>query len=379
MKKIFFTFIFSPFFLFGQASIELFQSQDLSIKSASQKIESISISDLKHKINTINQSLSSANDLLYGFWPIDSALFHLIIDDSTYIEVECMETISLQAIIITEDEFTFVGDVIDDNVLVIQCPWYFVNDTSFVPDTDLSNYWLEEFHIQEINDFYLELKSPKLFEGSDFEFFTYYHRAFEVVYGCNDELALNFDSDVNINDGTCQYPFQCNNDELLLTLYAYDDDWFGGVIQINGVDYTYENDINSYCLASSECYIFNSVQGDYEFGEEEEEFELINSSGQVLFSSTMPFFYNDIDQDDICDTYDNCPDLFNPDQTDTDNDGDGDACDYNDGIGVEELEVETPLLIKMIDILGIEQTEYKNGKLLFYIYDNGKVEKRIIY
>jgi hypothetical protein len=43
---------------------------------------------------------------------------------------------------------------------------------------------------------------------------------------------------------------------------------------------------------------------------------------------------NDIDNDAIPDSTDNCPDVYNPDQQDYDGDGDGDACDLdadNDG------------------------------------------------
>ena len=44
-----------------------------------------------------------------------------------------------------------------------------------------------------------------------------------------------------------------------------------------------------------------------------------------------------------------------------------------------EVEVESTELIKMIDVLGREYNEHKNGMLLFYIYENGKVEKRVIH
>ena len=35
------------------------------------------------------------------------------------------------------------------------------------------------------------------------------------------------------------------------------------------------------------------------------------------------------------------------------------------------------LLIKMIDVLGRTQQEHIEGTLLFYIYNNGKIEKKI--
>ena len=81
--------------------------------------------------------------------------------------------------------------------------------------------------------------------------------------------------------------------------------------------------------------------------------------------------------DGSCDELDNCIDISNPDQIDSDNDGQGDACDYDDGIGIDELESIKPILIKMIDVLGRTQQEHIEGTLLFYIYNNEKVEKRL--
>ena len=63
---------------------------------------------------------------------------------------------------------------------------------------------------------------------------------------------------------------------------------------------------------------------------------------------------------------------------DFDLDGECDEVDYNDGIGIDELDEVLPQVIKMIDILGREQREHKKGSLLFYIYDNGVVEKLLI-
>lgn len=55
------------------------------------------------------------------------------------------------------------------------------------------------------------------------------------------------------------------------------------------------------------------------------------ASGSIITGFALP----DRDNDSVADIYDNCPDVFNPIQTDTDGDGIGDACDPDiDGDGV---------------------------------------------
>ena len=47
---------------------------------------------------------------------------------------------------------------------------------------------------------------------------------------------------------------------------------------------------------------------------------------------------------------------------------------------LDQIENEQdPKLLRMIDILGREQNIHQSGQLLFYIYDNGTVEKLIKY
>ena len=60
-------------------------------------------------------------------------------------------------------------------------------------------------------------------------------------------------------------------------------------------------------------------------------------------------------------------------------DGVCDEVDYDDGIGIQEVSDDHVTLIKMIDILGKTKKEHKNGTFLFYIYNNGTVEKIMKY
>ena len=52
---------------------------------------------------------------------------------------------------------------------------------------------------------------------------------------------------------------------------------------------------------------------------------------------------------------------------------------YNDGVGIYSIDKKDPTLIKVVDVLGRNQRVIKKGVLLFYIYDNGDVRKKITY
>lgn len=51
-------------------------------------------------------------------------------------------------------------------------------------------------------------------------------------------------------------------------------------------------------------------------------------------------------------------------------------CESESGLGIEETIEKEARLVKMIDVLGKVHTEHINGMLLFYVFDNGRVEKR---
>ena len=83
---------------------------------------------------------------------------------------------------------------------------------------------------------------------------------------------------------------------------------------------------------------------------------------------------NDLDNDQVCDELDNCPENYNPNQEDFNLDDIGDACD---GIGLNE-DIIQRALIKAVDILGREIDKDDKDSLLLYIYDDGSVEKKYV-
>ena len=77
---------------------------------------------------------------------------------------------------------------------------------------------------------------------------------------------------------------------------------------------------------------------------------------EELYYDCLGNCINDADMDQVCDEF-----------------------DYDDGLSTIEIEESSGSLLKMIDILGRVHTTHKKGMLLFYIYKNGKVQKRMQY
>ena len=175
-----------------------------------------------------------------------------------------------------------------------------------------------------------------------------------IVYGCTDSLACNFDELATINnncvytDGICE---SCLDGVVVDN--DLDNDGVCDEFEIVG------------CTDNTACNYDDTATDDDE-----------SCTYADMYYDCNGDCLNDTDGDGVCDEIDNCIDVSNFDQLDIDLDGEGDECDYDDGIGIEELEVVKPQLIKMIDILGREHQEHKKGLLLFYIYDNGKIEKK---
>ena len=84
---------------------------------------------------------------------------------------------------------------------------------------------------------------------------------------------------------------------------------------------------------------------------------------------------NDLDLDGICNELDNCPEDYNPNQEDFNVDNEGDACD---GISVADYKYSKNL-IKIVDVFGREVNKTRKKNTLIYIYDDGSIEKTIVF
>ena len=169
-----------------------------------------------------------------------------------------------------------------------------------------------------------------------------------------DSIACNYNAAANSDDLSCQYAetnYDCNGD----CLNDIDGDGVCDELEVLG------------CTDDTACnYDFTATDDDGSCTYAETNYDC---NGDCL---------NDTDGDGVCDELDNCIDISNSDQIDIDEDGEGDACDYDDGIGINEVETERAQLIKMVDVFGREHKEHNRGVILFYIYDNGKVDKKFI-
>ena len=153
------------------------------------------------------------------------------------------------------------------------------------------------------------------------------------VYGCTCELATNFNSDANADDGSCIYP----------------DDLF---IDCDGDCILGDSDGDSYCDGIDNCPEDSNVS------------------------------QSDSDSDGVGNSCDNCLTEYNPDQLDSDGDGEGDACDLTPLIIDEEnifinifpnpatnqIKVSSNMIIEQLSILDI------TGKLILTQYNDKVID-----
>ena len=177
-----------------------------------------------------------------------------------------------------------------------------------------------------------------------------------VFLGCTDQEACNWDSEANTDDGSCIYAetyFDCNGN----CINDSDTDGICDELEVPGCTNPNATNYNSNATDDDgTCMILGCT--DQEACNWDAE---ANTDDESCIYAEI--YYN-------CDG--SCINDF-------DLDGECDEIDYDDGIGINEVEAESAQLIKMIDVLGREYKEHKKGMLLFYIYENGKVEKRVIH
>jgi hypothetical protein len=153
------------------------------------------------------------------------------------------------------------------------------------------------------------------------------------ILGCTDDSALNYNPFATVDDNSCIYL------ENIL-----------GCMDVTACNYNPEANLPNFTC---------------EFAD-----EFYDCDGSCL---------SDTDSDGVCDGIDNCISIYNFEQLDTDSDGEGDVCDFDDNMDLKEIKSNISPLIKMVDVLGREFTSHPKGKILFYIYQDNSVEKRVIY
>lgn len=257
---------------------------------------------------------------------------------------------------IPDDELDISGFSFNENQMGLFAQGWIPLDYSLSSDSTISFESIEDFPFTEFtivsatNDNLIMSSSSTIIEEDgefNYNIIFYCSSAEEFTLGCTDPPALNYNANANIDDGSCEYPYPCTSNELLLTLEdeAYDG-WEGSELIINGTSYTLEDgDEETFCIELADCWGFYTIEGEYM---DEASWTISDENDEIIAEGGLPYNMNDVDEDGEC-----------------------------DDLKIEELSPENNSLVKVIDILGREHKEHHKGMVLFYIYENGKVIKKI--
>ena len=189
------------------------------------------------------------------------------------------------------------------------------------------------------------------------------------IYGCTDEDAINFDPIATSDDGSC-----CLGDFYTVLLEdSYGDGWNGNTLIINEFELELEDGSEQQeiiCLPNSlDCFNVVCDGGDWQ---EEIDWTIFNSDGTIVLTGGAP--YNDCFLDGCMDV-----EACNYNINATIDDG---SCIYEgnpdcENISLINYSLKSKKLIKITDVLGREIKRDVNKTILFYIYDDGVIKKKI--
>ena len=129
----------------------------------------------------------------------------------------------------------------------------------------------------------------------------------DCILGCNDPLACNYDASATDDDGSCLFV-----DGICETC-------------VDGSIIDNDADNDGVCDADEIAGCTNASACNYDASATDDDGSCLFVDGICETCVDGLIIDNDLDDDNVCDDIDNCPETYNPNQEDSDNDGIGDA------------------------------------------------------
>jgi hypothetical protein len=227
-----------------------------------------------------------------------------------------------------------------------------------------------------------------------------------TAFGCTDSLACNYDSNAIIDDNSCVYPLIwqqafpiCNGDSVIVGTSVYDTtgNFIDTLTSVNGCDSIVFTNLTVF-QHTTDSIMQNICDG--------ESFVLGNSAYTTTgnYTDTLntsngcdSIVYTNLVVDDNTSSYDTLAIIPNinmywnnilvnvsGDYDVTFINGNANGCDSTAYLnltvaitGVLDITNTEKTIVKITDMLG-QETPYRRNTPLFYIYDDGTVEKRIV-
>ena len=216
---------------------------------------------------------------------------------------------------------------------------------------------------------------PEIWFPGSFDPDSFVECEYEDIDGCMDEDACNYNPYATINDGSCEYggvdclvsPCLNSEDPEIEGSYCVDDYcngccaiWYnsdGDILSVDcGDDTECINDIDDDGICEDDCQ--DDMVG-----------LVIDCECEFVNPNTYTSFFTTIDEEE-CIEIEDCECVC---YNDSDNDG---VCDEDEtNTSVDEL-LSNRLIIKVVDVLGVNLTSNKGYQL--EIYDDGTVVKKYI-